>query len=190
MAEQKTGIFNKDEDFQVPLMNVFRSAALDRDSKATEMSSGSDDREISRRQIERREGASFDRLQTYFMIDLGNLLGTVHMEATQDLSEYPEVRKSILNYGVQDVTSLIVGSGSAGKVRDRLKQALLDHEPRLIPESVVVRARGGEGSAHQSMAFEIEAVMAARPVDVPLEFVAEIDTGEGKVVMSALAVHE
>ena len=189
MAKTTTQI-GLDEDFQVPLLNVFRSAAMDRDSQAKEDSAGDDDTTISRRQIERREGASLDRLQSFFMIDLGNLLGTVHLEATEDLSQYPGVRKSILNYGVQDVTSLTIGSGTSEEIRKKLKDSLLDHEPRLIPESVVVRARTGSEAENQSMAFEIEAVLAARPVDVPLEFVAEIDTGEGKVIMSELKVHE
>ncbi len=189
MAEQKKDQ-TQDEDFQVPLMNVFRSAALDRDGRESEDSIDQEDTEISSRQIERREGASMDRLQKFFMIDLGNLLGTVHLEAVEDLSSFTEVRKSILNYGVQDVTSLIIGDNTGEQIRAQLKQALLDHEPRLIPNSVVVRARGGVGGKNQCMAFEIEAVMAARPVDVPLEFVAEIDTGEGKVLMSELTVHE
>ena len=189
MAKTTTQI-GLDEDFQVPLLNVFRSAAMDRDSQTKETRDGENDTEISTRQIERREGAPLDRLQTFFMIDLGNLLGTVHLEATEDLSEFPSVRKSILNYGVLEVTSLTITAGTGEDIRRKLKEALLDHEPRLIPDSVVVRARVSDGGQDQSMAFEIEAVLAARPVDVPLEFVAEIDTGEGKVVMSELTVHE
>ena len=42
--------------------------------------------------------------------------------------------------------------------------------------------------AAQRIAFDITAEMAARPVDVPLEFVAEIDTGAGKVALSNLVV--
>ena len=48
--------------------------------------------------------------------------------------------------------------------------------------------RRAEADSDQRIAFDITAEMAARPVDVPLEFVAEIDTGAGKVALSSLVV--
>jgi len=178
------------DDFQVPLMNIFRSSVRDRDEAASDEGAGEGDREVSRRQIERREGTSYDRLKDFFLTDLGNLMSTVHLEAVQDLSEYPNVQRSVLNYGVQDVTNLTVGQHRGQDVRKRFRQALLDHEPRLIPETVVVKMREDKDENSQHLAFEVEAVMAARPVDVPLEFVAEIDVGAGKVLTSQLKVHE
>lgn len=186
---EKTG--NSDTDFQLPLMNVFRSAFRDRDEMDANEEKSSEDKKVSVRQIERREGTTYDRLKEYFVIDLGNLMSTVHLEAVEDLAAYPNIRKSVLNYGVQDVTSLISNQANLEEVRRRLKDALIDHEPRLIPETVVVKLiTQDEGSARQTMAFEVEAVMAARPVDVPLEFIAEIDSVAGKVVASKLTVHE
>ena len=171
-------------------MNVFRSAVGARDSTKEIARKGTDDTEIDSRVLEHREGTSFHRLQDYLLIDLSSLLSTVHLEATEDLSEFPLVRKSILNYGVLDVSRLTSGEALGQKVRDEIKQALLDHEPRLIAETVVVHTRTDQAKSDQSVAYEIEAVMAARPVDVPLEFVAEIDTGSGKVLLSDLSVHE
>ena len=54
MAKTTTQI-GLDEDFQVPLLNVFRSAAMDRDSQTKETRDGENDTEISTRQIERRD---------------------------------------------------------------------------------------------------------------------------------------
>ena len=69
-----------------------------------------------------------------------------------------------------------------------LKAALLRYEPRLIPESVDIRLRNSGEDEYQRLAFDISAEMAAKPADVPLEFVAEIDTGAGKVSMANLSV--
>ena len=37
---------------------------------------------------------------------------------------------------------------------------------------------------NQKLMFEINAEMACKPVDIPLEFVAEIDVGSGKMKFS------
>jgi len=179
------------EDFQVPLMNVFRSAALEHDEKLAESSTGNEDQQISQRQIERREGISHDRLQKFFLEDLANLMSTVNLEAAQELGDMPHVQTSILNYGIEDVTSLYDHDGSYKSLAGRLKQSLIDHEPRLIPDSVVVEViTGQKGTTDQKPAFSVHAVMAARPVDVPLEFVAEVDAALGKISTSQLTVEE
>jgi len=178
------------EDFQLPLMNVFRSAVLERDAKRAETTVAGEDRQVSQRQIERREGISHDRLRKFFLDDLANLMSTVNLQAAEPLDDLPFVQRSILNYGIEDVTSLHDIKRNYIALGKRLRQALIDHEPRLIADSVVVRMLGEEGTADQKPVFEVEAVMAARPVDVPLEFTAEIDAVSGKIFTSKLTVEE
>ena len=68
-----------------------------------------------------------------------------------------------------------------------LRDALLRHEPRLIARSVDVKLREAFNDVTQRISFQVTAEMACRPVDIPLEFVAEIDVGSGKVKLSNLA---
>jgi type VI secretion system protein ImpF len=98
------------------------------------------------------------------------------------------VQKSILNYGIPDMSRLTVDDHRNAQVARDLRDALLAHEPRLIAETLQVKMRRAEADSDQRIAFDITAEMAARPVDVPLEFVAEIDTGAGKVALSSLVV--
>ncbi|MGL6210195.1 MAG: type VI secretion system baseplate subunit TssE [Paracoccaceae bacterium] len=179
----------RDGLFQVSLMNVFRQAARERDAK-TKDSTTTDDggRVLSTRTIERREGANQATLKDHLAQDLGNLMGTIHLAAAQSLDGLPHVQKSVLNYGMQDMTRLTSDDFKNSAVVRDLKAALLEHEPRLIPESLVIKLRSNSADKHQRIAFDIRAEMAARPVDVPLEFVAEIDTGAGKVALADLVV--
>jgi type VI secretion system protein ImpF len=179
----------RDGLFQVSLMNVFRQAARERDAtKADDEITEDGGRVLSSRSIERRHGAKQTTLQEHLAQDLGNLMGTIHLEAAQSLDGLPFVKKSVLNFGMLDMTRLTTEDFKSGTLVRDLRAALLAHEPRLIPETLVIKLRSLKADEQQRISFDIRAEMAARPVDVPLEFVAEIDTGEGKVALAGLVV--
>lgn len=178
----------RDGLFQVSLMNVFRQSARERDARTATSELVEDGRVLSARSIERREGASQATLREHLAQDLANLMTTIHLQATLPLDGLDWVRRSVLNYGMQDITRLTADDfRSASVVRD-LREALLAHEPRLIASTLNITLRSDESDENQKISFDIQAEMTARPVDVPLEFVAEIDMGAGKVAMSNLKV--
>lgn len=175
--------------FQVSLMNVFRQAARDRDAKTAEVEVSEDGgRILSKRTVQRRDGAGEDTLRRHLMDDMANLLGTINLETVQELAEFPYVQKSILNYGILEISRLTVDSISSPALLRDLKTALLRHEPRLIDETVAIKLRHEHTDAGQRVSFDVSAEMTAKPVDVPLEFVAEIDVGAGKLALSSLSV--
>jgi type VI secretion system protein ImpF len=173
--------------FQISLMNVFRNAARERDARKTDAQMTEEGRVLSLRSLERREGAGQATLRNHLAIDLSGLLGTINLEAAQDLQGLDHVRNSILNYGMADLSRFTLDDLRRHKLANDLKAALLAHEPRLVADTLVVKLKGGN-STNQHIAFDITAEMAAKPVDVPLEFVAEIDTSAGKVALSNLMV--
>lgn len=175
--------------FQISLMNVFRQAARQRDAKAQDQTLTEDGgRVLSARSVERREGASQATLKEHLAQDLANLMGTINLEAAQSLEGFDFVRNSVLNYGMLDMSRLTTDDFRKSKITKDLRLALLANEPRLIADTLVVKLRDGGADASQRIAFDITAEMAARPVDVPMEFVAEIDTGAGKIAMSNLVI--
>ena len=132
-------------------------------------------------------GAGQATLRNHLAIDLSGLLGTINLDAAQDLQGLDHVRNSILNYGMADLSRFTLDDLRRHRLANDLKAALLAHEPRLVADTLVVKLKGGN-STNQHIAFDITAEMAAKPVDVPLEFVAEIDTSAGKVALSNLMV--
>lgn len=173
--------------FQVSLMNVFRQAARDRDAKAANEEIAEDGgRVLSRRTIQRRDGAGEDVLRRNLLEDLTSLLGTINLETVQDLEAYPYVQKSVLNYGIMELSRNSTDDVNNSSLLRDLKTTLLRHEPRLIDETVKVSLRRDDADARQRVGFHVSAEMTAKPVDVPMEFVAEIDVGVGKIALHNL----
>jgi type VI secretion system protein ImpF len=65
-----------------------------------------------------------------------------------------------------------------------LAEALLNCEPRFIPETLEITMNEEFDDVNQKLTFDIYAEMACKPVDIPMEFSAEIDVGSGKMKLS------
>ena len=76
---------------------------------------------------------SLRRLRESVIRDLEWLLNTGCLEISGDLGDYPEVRKSVLNYGVPDILGISAGQKDLVAIERQIRQAILDFEPRLLP---------------------------------------------------------
>lgn len=180
--------WNKQKDrLQIPLMFAFRDAFERRDAIKPGAVEVDGERVVSDRGSIRRRGADETTLKRDLAQDLASLVDTVNLASAVDLADYPYVERSVLNYGLNDLTQVAVGSEEVNKVGTDLKQALADHEPRLGSESLTVRRADEEGDGLKArVRFKVQADMACRPLDVPIEFVAEVDMTAAKVVLPKL----
>jgi type VI secretion system protein ImpF len=173
---------------QVPLLYAFREAAAMGDSRKVEDERDADDaRVLTQRGSVRRRGANEWQLRRNLDLDLGDLVNTVNLGSCIDLEGLDHVRESVLNYGVDDMTHLTMDALAVHDLAAALRRSLLRHEPRLVPETIEVQMRKETDEVNQRIAFEVVADMACRPVDIPLEFVAELDVGSGKVRLRNLS---
>ncbi|MEP3348241.1 MAG: type VI secretion system baseplate subunit TssE [Litoreibacter sp.] len=170
-------------------MHVFREAANKKDATKDGATYKEGEREINQRTVQRRHGADQGSLRAHLNEDLSNLMQTIRLDAAMDLGNHKYVGKSVLNFGMDDMANMSSNSENRGHLERRLRQSLIDHEPRLIPESIEVSIREQDKDLSQKIAFDVSADLAANPVDVPLDFVAEIDVGGGKVDLSKLKVN-
>ena len=110
------------------------------------------------------------------------LLNTTNLGAAQDLSAYPEVETSVLNYGLPDLT----GRASTGKaVRDRskqIKEAILHFEPRMDASKVEVEARGGS-DRDNAITFMIRGDVVSAVKAMPVQFLADVEVETGEAVV-------
>ena len=173
---------------QVSLMHVFRSAVERGDSKDGKASYRDGDREITTRSKERREGTTEESLRRHLSNDLASLMNTINLDATIDLTDYPHIQKSIINFGFGDLSVLSDKGYAAPEMARFIRETLIRHEPRLIPASIEINVNKDAESVTQRLTFDISADMVASPVDVPLDFVAEVDMGAGKIQMTKLRV--
>ena len=72
-----------------------------------------------------RRVISATRLRDCVTRDLGWLLNSVQLEATQDLEAYPAVRSSVLNFGIPDLTGVAVSRINVDTLRQHVRDAIL-----------------------------------------------------------------
>jgi type VI secretion system protein ImpF len=125
---------------------------------------------------------SWQRLRDGVRRDLAWLLNTVHLEATQDLSAFPLVAKSTVNYGLPETTGIPVANISIDMLQKRVRQAILDFEPRLLRNKLEVTVEKRSGVMNRnSLVFLIRAEMWAQPVPQSMFMRTEFDLETGAV---------
>ncbi len=173
---------------QVSLMHVFRAAVERRDSRDGGVNYKGGDREVTTRSRERREGTDEETLRRHLTTDMASLMNTIALDAVIDLDDCPYVRNSVVNYGFSDLSAMSNSTAAAAEISALIRETLIRHEPRLIPETIEIRLDQEAQETTQRLSFDITAEMVATPVDLPLEFVAEVDLGAGKMKMTRLRV--
>ena len=128
---------------------------------------------------------SLTRLRDAALRDLAWLLNTTNLAAGQDLSAYPEVTSSVLNFGLPDLAGLSVSGTDVAELERRLRQAIANFEPRILRHTLSVRLEVNESQmSHNAMTFLIEGELWAQPVPLRLYLKTEIDLDSGDVRVS------
>lgn len=122
---------------------------------------------------------SLTKLRQSVNRDLEWLLNTGCLETIQDLSDYPYVKQSVLNFGIPDLTGTTASNADRSTLQRYLRQAILAFEPRILKTSLKVRARAS--GEHNTIIFEIEGELWAQPVPEHLYLKTILDLELGKV---------
>ena len=123
---------------------------------------------------------SINRLKRSVLRDLAWLLNCGPLSVTDDLDAYPDAKRSVINYGVRDLAGSVAASTEIAAIEREVKQAILDFEPRIMPNSLSVRVVVDRGEMSQrSLSFEIEGQLWAQPLPVSMLLSTEIDLDTG-----------
>ncbi len=177
----------KKDRFVPPLMYVFRESFRARDSrKGSDIRDEAGERVLAARRASPRNAVSEAMLRLELADDIAALLNTTNLAAAQDLTELTHVAQSILNYGFPDLTAISIEESAAGNIGEQIRAALRAFEPRLVNSSIAVERDNTVDTATLKIRFNVHAEMLASPVDVPLEFVADLELDSGKMKISRL----
>jgi type VI secretion system protein ImpF len=116
--------------------------------------------------------------------DLGWLLNSVSLDVCVDLEPYPEVKHSVLNYGLPDISGHTSSTINVKTIERSLMQAIRDFEPRIIRNSLRVKVHSDPSDmTHNSLVFEIEGAVFGQPSPFQIVLRSELDLecGEFKV---------
>lgn len=166
-----------------PLMWAFR-AMEDPDYKASQTrqkNDGKDQNLRSGRRLSRSYGVSEHTLLAEVRRDLQALLNTVNLNSTQDLSDFPEVETSIVNFGLPDLSVHIVDTVRIDRLADDIRQALIRFEPRMDPRTLQVLRDDSADSDTFKVRFLIKAEIRCDPIRVGSEFIADVDPAFGRI---------
>lgn len=124
---------------------------------------------------------SISRLREIIQRDLSWLLNTNNTESLFDAKAMPNVSRSVLNFGVREVSGEFSTAERAEKIRRSIEQAIAIHEPRIIKGSVDVTLRPDEDGGDTIVALEIRADMWAQPLPMELFLRSQVDVTTGEV---------
>ncbi|MFK7836769.1 MAG: type VI secretion system baseplate subunit TssE [Sulfitobacter sp.] len=136
----------------------------------------------------KRDALNEATLREHLQADLNALLDTIELGSAVPLDDLPHVRSSIINYGFRDLSNLSVTDIGKPQIKQAIRQSLINHEPRLVQQSIEVDVREPDDDNGQRASISVSAELMGDPIDIPLDFDAEIDMAAGKLKMSKLRI--
>ncbi len=125
---------------------------------------------------------SLSRYREGVMRDLTWLLNSNGHREDEGLAEFPEVEKSVLNFGKRPIGGLLISNIEPADLEYDVMTAIRNFEPRVVPETLCVRAvKTDVATTTNVVAFEITGELWARPFPERLMVKTALDLETGHV---------
>lgn len=170
-----------------PLMYVFRST-----DKAAAKSAGFP----SRRQATngtpqsttsvkpQRVAITEQALQNEVVEDMSALLSHVSFDSSINISDFDLVQKSVLNYGFPDFANRSIDELERADLDGDIVQILKLFEPRLVGSTLRVTRDASIDKSQLQIRYFVRSDLMCRPLNIPVEFIADVDVASGKIHIS------
>src|SRR5690349_10716765 len=116
-------------------MHAFRSAHAAHDARKKLDETTPDGERVVSGLRSRQRAVTEQILRQEVSRDLGNLMNSIALSSSIDLSRTPAVARSILNFGLPDIGAGTLEDGTVDKIRRDIVQAIRRFEPRIMPET-------------------------------------------------------
>lgn len=128
---------------------------------------------------------SATRLRECVARDMGWLLNCVNTGAADEYADCPEVARSVLNFGIPDLTGMVLSGVDARVLQRRLREAIVAFEPRLTPSTLQVTVNvDATRMDRRALRFNIASEMWAQPIPLNLYLKTEVDLETGRIDVS------
>jgi type VI secretion system protein ImpF len=140
---------------------------------------------VQNSQSESRDHRFFNmrRLRESVFRDLRWLLNSASLDSTEQLSRYPEVERSVVNYGMPALAGRPMSSIDARATAERISRAISCFEPRLSKVHVSTAMRTTDNQVF-ALEFQIEAELWGQPLPQQLLMRTRIDLDTGQVAVT------
>lgn len=118
--------------------------------------------------------------------DLAWLMNTTHAESEIAFEGFDAARLSVINYGLPSMSGKRLSELDWPNLEASLRDAITTFEPRILPETLEVKAVRSENAMdhHNLVAFEIRGLLWSEPYPIELLLRSQIDLESGQVVVS------
>lgn len=113
--------------------------------------------------------------------DLAALFNATALEVVDDLTDYPNVQRSTLNFGMPDLSGKTASGVDLKDLERSLARAIHQFEPRLTEDTVKVTSEVYDAKSHNTMVATIEAELWSQPLPQKLLLRTELDFENGEV---------
>ncbi len=129
-----------------------------------------------------------NRLRDLVLRDLAWLFNASAPGTAIDWSAAPQARASVLNYGLPALSGKTTSNIDPLALQARVKQAILDHEPRILRDTLTVEVvvSNAQLDHHNLIGFRISGQLWAQPVPLELLLHTDIDLETGRVAVREL----
>jgi type VI secretion system protein ImpF len=124
---------------------------------------------------------TMDELRDGVRRDLASLFNATALEVVEDLTDYPNVRRSTLNFGMPDLSGKTASGLDMPDLERALSRAIHEFEPRLLEDTVKVASESLNLKSHNTMVATIEAELWSQPLPQKLLLRTELDLENGEV---------
>jgi type VI secretion system protein ImpF len=141
-----------------------------------------DERPNEREESRHQRASNIGSLRESVLRDLEWLMNSVNLESVIDFSNYPELKSTVLNYGMPGFSGSTINSGQRAEVKNLLQHAIETFEPRIMKNTLRVSLVEDEDMVNpHALIFQIEGTMWGRPMPEALFLRTELDLEIGSV---------
>lgn len=99
---------------------------------------------------------------------------------------FPHAKHSTVNFGIAPMSGSLVSRLDLRDLEQMLRQAIIDFEPRILPDSLVVRGIPPKDPLghHNALSFEITARLWSQPYPLELLLKTDLDLETGLVELT------
>ncbi len=114
--------------------------------------------------------------------ELSWILNTTNLGSVQDLEPFPEVKTSVLNYGVPDLAGKTLTKRVIQSRAREIRDAIRAFEPRMDPRRIDVEALT-EAEKENAVTYVIRGDVTAAVQAMPVEFKTDVEIDTASVTV-------